>query len=90
MSDELLRALDQAGVRLTGPRREIAALIAKRNGHFTAADLIADASKRRLALAAPPSSASLTYSPSRGSLSASTCQMAGTPTCRASRHITTT
>ncbi|MDP4943308.1 MAG: transcriptional repressor, partial [bacterium Ellin6529] len=48
MSDELLRALDQAGVRLTGPRREIAALIAKRNGHFTAADLIADASKRRL------------------------------------------
>jgi len=48
MSDELVRALDQAGVRLTGPRREIAALIAKRNGHFTAADLIADASKRRL------------------------------------------
>jgi Fur family ferric uptake transcriptional regulator len=48
MSDELLRALDQAGVRLTGPRREIAALIAKRNGHFTAADLIADAGKRRL------------------------------------------
>ena len=48
MSDELVRALDQAGVRLTGPRREIAALIAKRNGHFTAADLIADARKRRL------------------------------------------
>jgi Fe2+ or Zn2+ uptake regulation protein len=48
MSDELVRALDQAGVRLTGPRREIAALIAKRNGHFAAADLIADASKRRL------------------------------------------
>jgi len=48
MSDEIVRALDQAGVRLTGPRREIAALIAKRNGHFTAADLIADASKRRL------------------------------------------
>jgi Fe2+ or Zn2+ uptake regulation protein len=48
MSDELVRALDQAGVRLTGPRREIAALITKRNGHFTAADLIADANKRRL------------------------------------------
>ena len=42
MARELLEALDQAGVRLTGPRRELAALIARRQGHFTAADLLAD------------------------------------------------
>ena len=43
-----LAALDQAGYRLTGPRRAVADLIAARNGHFTAADLVGDAAVRRL------------------------------------------
>jgi Fur family transcriptional regulator, ferric uptake regulator len=43
----LLDALDQAGYRLTQPRRTVAELIAARAGHFTAADLIADARARR-------------------------------------------
>ena len=50
MARELLAALDQAGVRLTGPRRELAALIARRQGHFTAADLLADAEQRSLGI----------------------------------------
>jgi Fe2+ or Zn2+ uptake regulation protein len=50
MAPELLQALDQAGVRLTGPRRELAALIARRQGHFTAADLLADAEQRKLGI----------------------------------------
>lgn len=50
MAQTLLEALDQAGVRLTGPRRELAALIARRNGHFTAADLLADAGQRKLGI----------------------------------------
>ena len=50
MARELLEALDQAGVRLTGPRRELAALIARRTGHFTAADLLADAEQRSLGI----------------------------------------
>lgn len=43
-----LAALDQAGYRLTGPRRVVAGLIAARAGHFTAADLVDDATERRL------------------------------------------
>ena len=39
-----------AGRRLTGSRRAIADLIAAREGHFTAADLAADAASRRLRL----------------------------------------
>ncbi|MEY4666237.1 MAG: hypothetical protein RIQ87_17 [Chloroflexota bacterium] len=50
MSEQLLELLNGAGVRLTGPRRELAALIGKRGGHFTAADLVADAAKRRLGI----------------------------------------
>jgi Fur family ferric uptake transcriptional regulator len=50
MSEQLLELLNGAGVRLTGPRRELAALISKRGGHFTAADLVADAAKRRLGI----------------------------------------
>jgi Fur family transcriptional regulator, ferric uptake regulator len=38
----LVRTLEDAGVRLTAPRREVARLIASRVGHFTAADLEAD------------------------------------------------
>jgi len=43
----MLDAFDQAGYRLTGPRRAVAELIAGREGHFTAADIEADARTRR-------------------------------------------
>ena len=46
----LVAALDQAGHRLTEPRLAVAALIADRAGHFTAADLLADARARRLGI----------------------------------------
>jgi Fur family ferric uptake transcriptional regulator len=36
----LVDALDRAGHRLTGPRRTVADLVAARDGHFTAADLV--------------------------------------------------
>ncbi|MGI9096071.1 MAG: Fur family transcriptional regulator [Candidatus Limnocylindrus sp.] len=48
MQSALLRSIDQAGIRLTGPRRAVAGLIAKRDGHFTAADLVGDARRRRV------------------------------------------
>jgi Fur family ferric uptake transcriptional regulator len=50
MSDRsaLLRALDGAGRRRTGPRRELAALIADFEGAFTAADLSSAARRRGL------------------------------------------
>jgi Fe2+ or Zn2+ uptake regulation protein len=44
----LIIALDRAGFRVTEPRRSVAELIADREGHFTAADLVADARRRRL------------------------------------------
>lgn len=37
-----------AGYRITGPRRAVAKLIAARAGHFSAADLVADARAQRL------------------------------------------
>ncbi|MFL5674747.1 MAG: Fur family transcriptional regulator [Chloroflexota bacterium] len=40
--------LDRAGYRLTEPRRTLAALIADQTGHFTAAELVAEARTRRL------------------------------------------
>lgn len=43
-------ALDAAGHRLTGPRRALVDLIAARDGHFTAADLVADVSARSLGI----------------------------------------
>jgi Fur family ferric uptake transcriptional regulator len=43
----LLEALDRAGYRLTGPRRAVAELIARRDGHFTAADIETDARELR-------------------------------------------
>jgi Fur family ferric uptake transcriptional regulator len=43
-------ALDEAGYRLTEARRSIADLIASRSGHFTAADLVADARTRHLGI----------------------------------------
>lgn len=45
-ADVLVGALDEAGYRLTRPRHEVAELIAARTGHFTAADLVADARRR--------------------------------------------
>lgn len=39
----LVDAMDRAGHRLTGPRREVARLVAARDGHFTAAELVDDA-----------------------------------------------
>jgi Fur family ferric uptake transcriptional regulator len=39
----LIDALDRAGHRLTGPRRQVAQLVAARDGHFTAANLVEDA-----------------------------------------------
>jgi len=44
----LVTALDRAGYRLTEPRRAVADLITRRDGHFTAADLIDEARDRRL------------------------------------------
>jgi Fur family ferric uptake transcriptional regulator len=46
----IVDALDLAGYRLTGSRRAVADLIAAREGHFTAADLVADARARRLVI----------------------------------------
>ena len=52
MSDPgtLVEALDRAGYRLTEPRRQVAQLIAGHDGHFTAADIVADAEHRRMAI----------------------------------------
>jgi Fur family ferric uptake transcriptional regulator len=49
-STSLLAALGAAGLRLTEPRRAVAALIADREGPFTAADILADAQARRLGI----------------------------------------
>jgi Fur family ferric uptake transcriptional regulator len=46
----LIERLEAAGYRLTEPRRAVAQLISAREGHFTAAELLADASVRGLAI----------------------------------------
>lgn len=46
----LLAALDEAGYRVTAPRRALSELIAERRGHFTAADLVAAVQARRLGI----------------------------------------
>src|SRR5947207_12917592 len=46
----LLDALAGAGVRSTEPRRAVARLIARRDGHFTARELVDDAAHRRLGI----------------------------------------
>ena len=43
-------AVTYAGYRLTRPRRAVAGLIGSRSGHFTAADLLVDARRKRLSL----------------------------------------
>jgi Fur family transcriptional regulator, ferric uptake regulator len=42
--DHMLAALERAGERVTGPRRAIIRLITAHDGHFTAAELVEDAS----------------------------------------------
>ncbi|HWP62413.1 MAG TPA: Fur family transcriptional regulator [Candidatus Binatia bacterium] len=44
----IVDAIAAAGLRVTGARRTVAALVAAQDGHFTAADLVADAAARRL------------------------------------------
>ncbi len=39
----ILQTIDASGHRLTEPRRAVAELVDRRSGHFTAADLVADA-----------------------------------------------
>jgi Fur family ferric uptake transcriptional regulator len=48
--DALVASLERAGHRLTAPRRLVAELVAARDGHFTAADLVADARRRHTAI----------------------------------------
>jgi Fe2+ or Zn2+ uptake regulation protein len=45
-ANPLVVALDRAGHRLTGPRRDVAELVSARDGHFTAAQLVEDAQRR--------------------------------------------
>jgi Fur family ferric uptake transcriptional regulator len=47
-SSPFLVALERAGYRLTDARRSVAQLIADQVGHFSAADLVAEARARRL------------------------------------------
>ena len=47
-ASRILSTLGAGGYRLTEPRRALADLIAGRNGHFTADDLIAASKRRRL------------------------------------------
>lgn len=44
----IITAMDRAGYRLTEPRRSLAALIASRDGHFTAGELVVEARALRL------------------------------------------
>ena len=52
MIDEpaIVDVLERAGYRITAPRRAVAELVAGRDGHFTAADLVADARDRHLGI----------------------------------------
>jgi Fur family transcriptional regulator, ferric uptake regulator len=49
-AEPLVTVLDDAGYRVTAPRRAVSELIAARSGPFTAADLVADARSRRLGI----------------------------------------
>src|SRR5215207_9702570 len=44
----IVDALEDAGYRLTSPRRALAGLIGTRRGHFTADDLLGESRRRRL------------------------------------------
>ena len=47
-STAIVGALEEAGYRLTGPRRAVAELIGSRRGHFTADELLEESRRRRL------------------------------------------
>ena len=47
-TESITKALDRAGYRLTEPRRALADLIAHRDGHFTAGELVDEARERHL------------------------------------------
>jgi Fur family transcriptional regulator, ferric uptake regulator len=49
-ADPMLAALDSAGFRVTDARRAVAELVARREGPFTAADLVADAQAGQLGI----------------------------------------
>jgi Fur family ferric uptake transcriptional regulator len=49
-SSPFLTALERSGYRLTDARRAVAQLIADQVGHFSAADLVAEARARRLGI----------------------------------------
>jgi Fe2+ or Zn2+ uptake regulation protein len=49
-TEPFLTALDRSAHRMTEPRRAVARLIADRDGHFSAADLVTEARERRLAV----------------------------------------
>lgn len=44
------RALSQAGLRVTGPRRGVAQLLSEREGQFTAEELLAESQRRGLGI----------------------------------------
>lgn len=48
MQPPLLDSVTDAGYRLTRPRQAVAELIGARAGHFTAADLLGEARRRRM------------------------------------------
>jgi Fur family ferric uptake transcriptional regulator len=48
LPNPIVRALDDAGYRLTAPRLALADLVATQDGHFTASDLAAVARRRRV------------------------------------------
>ena len=47
-AETILDAFDDAGYRVTAPRRVLAGLIGARSGHFTAEDLVTESQQRRL------------------------------------------
>jgi Fur family ferric uptake transcriptional regulator len=49
--DDLIRALEDTGHRVTETRRAVAELIASRDGAFETADLLADSRRRKLGVA---------------------------------------
>jgi Fur family transcriptional regulator, ferric uptake regulator len=49
-TEPFLDAIDRSAHRMTEPRRAVARLIADRDGHFSAADLVTEARQRRLAV----------------------------------------
>ena len=44
------RALSQAGLRMTGPRRAVAQLLSEREGQFTAEELLAESQRQGLGI----------------------------------------